>query len=109
MLARYKPQAVLTTYGLAHFRTTVIELAKIRHIPTTILQNAAIPHQLLWGLLPDHPMLVWGQGTKEFLVSLGARDEQIQVVGPTKYNQPGSELPEINRDQEVRKLGVCAG
>ena len=107
MLARYKPQAVLTTYGLAHFRTTVIELAKIRHIPTTIIQNAAIPHQLLWGLLPDHPMLVWGRGTKEFLVSLGAREEQIQVVGPTKYNQLGSRLPEINRDQEVRKLGFA--
>ena len=105
LLTRLKPKAVITTYGLAQFRNAVIELAKMRQIPTIILQNAAVPHQLLWGLLPDHSMLVWGQATKEFLGSMGANPEKLHVVGSTKYAADGSELIEIHREQEVKRLG----
>lgn len=87
LMVKSRPAAVITTYGISHHRRAVLELARRHAIPTLVLQNAAIPRQLLWSLLPDHPMLVWGEAIKEFLVSLGARGELVQVVGPMKYRQ----------------------
>ena len=107
LINKTKPKAVYTITDIEGLTRLLVEIANKHNIPTFVSQYGLNSPDFSITYWPSNAKykLVWGEADKKMFMNFGTKEENIFVVGDSRFNNYESKIS-INKKDFLKNLGI---